>query len=538
MANNSSTIRYCYRCGSDIPSDASFCRKCGYRMPMSAQESLKKELLDCRQTKTAIYLSEEQAQRGGIVKYFFDEQQQYVDIDIEPGIVSKTEKKVLLEYKNRVGETIRAIRNVKVYVGFGPDSTNNSHLNNLNGKKEKTKNHRPYILIFIGFAVMVCLVVGTVSKTPYTSPTAASSETLQSTQPSDGKVSEATSFVQTDISDIIPHYESRYYLNNLDPSLVEDAKALYVGIKEFKYTIKLPRWTTIENVDLLISVLKYDCPELFQVSDKEQYTYTITNGKVNAVHLPYSMTKAEYNERIEKCNDLIRRLATTVGYRSEESKEEYVYEYLTDRVTYNTTKANCGNAYGALINNAAKCDGISLAAKWIFEEMGISSFVITGQEKGDPYGHAWNCVNINGSYYDLDLTNDLKSSDRVMKLYGAYNVKRSWLSDIYPISSFITKHYSLPESKTMSHSYHVLNGSYISAGSDIRSQIFRLLDEAAEYEDFGFIQFERDSDYQTFMRNYESYIEDWFDDNRYGGGFKLSTLSELRTVGFELDIDY
>ena len=349
--------------------------------------------------------------------------------------------------------------------------------------------------------------------------------------------SEAAPSAESDISSVIPHYDMRFYIKNLDPSLQEDVRALYSGMKEFRAVIDLPDWTTAENAELLVSIIKLDCPELFHVSDSGEYTITTTNGMASAVSLPYSMTKEQYDERLEECNELIRGLAADVSDKDEAGRERYVYEYLTDRVNYSVQQDQCGSAYGALINCAAKCDGVSLAAKWIFEEMGIPAIVITGQEKSDPYGHAWNCVFINGACYDLDLTNDLRTFDKVMKLYSAYNVKRSWLSDIYPVSPEIASYYMLPEPASMSDSFHVRNGSYIYEGSDIRSRFYELLDEAAGQEDQGLTQFERDSDYQTFMSNYDSYIKSWFNANGFGGEVRLNTISEFRTAGFKVTVD-
>ena len=285
--------------------------------------------------------------------------------------------------------------------------------------------------------VAVVSACGRKQSQPSSSPSseAVRSETVQTVPETVTETAGASSAAKSDVSSVIPHYDMRFYLKNLDPSLQEDVIALYSGIKEFSPKIELPEWTTAENADRLVFVIKLDCPELFHVSDSGKYTITTTNGMANAVSLPYSMTKEQYDERLEECNELIRGLVMDVSDRDEESRERYVYEYLTDRVNYSVKQDQCGNAYGGLINCAAKCDdGISLAAKWIFEEMGMPALVITGQEQGDPYGHAWNCVSVNGAYYDLDLTNDSRTFDKVMKLYGAYNVKRSWLSDIYPVS--------------------------------------------------------------------------------------------------------
>ena len=175
---------------------------------------------------------------------------------------------------------------------------------------------------------------------------AAQTEAVQAAPETVAETAGASSAAESDVSSVIPHYDMRFYLKNLDPSLQEDVIALYSGIKEFSPKIELPEWTTAENADLLVFVIKLDCPELFHVSDSGKYTITTTNGMANAVSLPYSMTKEQYDERLEECNELIRGLVMDVSDRDEESKERYVYEYLTDRVNYSVKQDQCGNAYG------------------------------------------------------------------------------------------------------------------------------------------------------------------------------------------------
>lgn len=340
-----------------------------------------------------------------------------------------------------------------------------------------------------------------------------------------------------EIADIIPHYEDRFYIKNLSDGLQKDVLALYKGILAFKTTIDLPYGTSEDNAELLINVIQYDCPELFQVDHTGQYTIITTNGMVTSIMLNYTMSKSEYEENLKKCQSIIHTLVSSTKNLSATTKEKHVYDYLTDRVSYNTIRPQCGNAYGALVNKAAKCDGISLAMKWIMEEMDIATIVLTGQEKGDPFGHAWNCVKLNGSYYDVDLTNDLINDDRLMKLYSAYNVKREWITRTYPLSPVLGNNYTLPESKHMQQSFHVLNDSYIYHGEDIRSRFYSLLDGASFSSGEGLIQFESDSDYNTFMLKYENYLDDWFNEIGSGGSFQLSTLSEYRTVGFEVTVD-
>lgn len=114
--------RYCYRCGSEISEDSLFCHKCGFRMEPVTRPA-QKETLDCRQTKFAIYLSEEQAAKGGIVKYYIEEAHKSFNVDIESGIVNGSEKIIECRYIDYLGKEIKEIRHVKIVVGeSGPSS--------------------------------------------------------------------------------------------------------------------------------------------------------------------------------------------------------------------------------------------------------------------------------------------------------------------------------------------------------------------------------------------------------------------------------
>ena len=68
---------------------------------------------------------------------------------------------------------------------------------------------------------------------------------------------------------IIPHYEDRYYINSLSPKLQNSLITLYKSILAFEETCTFPEQLSIEEADLVITVLSYDCPELFQFAHND-----------------------------------------------------------------------------------------------------------------------------------------------------------------------------------------------------------------------------------------------------------------------------
>ncbi|MDO4183209.1 MAG: YkgJ family cysteine cluster protein [Coriobacteriia bacterium] len=62
------------------------------------------------------------------------------------------------------------------------------------------------------------------------------------------------------------------------------------------------------------------------------------------------------------------------------------------------------NIYGALFGGESECVGMSGAFKALMDAQGIPNFIASGQKEGSAYGHAWNVVYYDGSWYVCDLT--------------------------------------------------------------------------------------------------------------------------------------
>lgn len=527
--------RYCYRCGAEVEKEASYCRKCGFYMG-AVRNDAPKQYIDCRKTKFAIYISEIQSETGGIVKYFFEDANKYAEIVLEPGIVSGTEKVATISYTNVDGRDVKEIRRLKIIVGEAP--TPNPYARTKGRKKSKHPRIKKSVkiemkhIVAVGLLFVIVALYVTISRELNTSET----ESFKNSQNYVTSGVDENDPSYDDLENALPHSDIRFYYQNLNPSLKDDFLCLYHGVVGFEDSISLPYPVTENEATLLVTILGYECPELFQYDHTGEYSVTTINGIITEISLNYTMSESEYQTALKKCEDKIEQILKATGSYSEEEKEKYVYDYLTDLVSYSINSSYCENAYGALINHRAKCDGITLAMKWILEELDIPTLVVTGKQASDACGHAWNCVKIGNGYYDVDLTNDLQNSNRLMKLYGAYNVSRSWMACQYPVSNILRDNFSLPAGNSMKNSYHYENGSFIPSGSYSSTQIYDLIDDAGCSEGEGLIQFESPGDYNRFMNNYDTYFDEWYYDNNYGGSYEICSIKELNTVGFIMDM--
>lgn len=86
------------------------------------------------------------------------------------------------------------------------------------------------------------------------------------------------------------------------------------------------------------------------------------------------------------------------------------------------------DAYGALVNGKAVCEGYAKAFQYLLQKVGIQSFMATGIGNGDL--HAWNIVRIDSKYYNVDLTWDDVKSDIIYTYFNITDEEIKSLSHI------------------------------------------------------------------------------------------------------------
>ena len=88
-----------------------------------------------------------------------------------------------------------------------------------------------------------------------------------------------------------------------------------------------------------------------------------------------------------------------------------VHDYLVENIEYDTSlsQSNIYNVYGALVNGRAVCEGYARSFKYLMDELGIPCTLVIGtgtNSQGQTENHAWNYVQLNGTWYAIDCTWD------------------------------------------------------------------------------------------------------------------------------------
>ena len=119
----------------------------------------------------------------------------------------------------------------------------------------------------------------------------------------------------------------------------------------------------------------------------------------------------------EMCGAADQILAEAPADGSDYDKALFVHDYLVEHVTYNTKAMGSGfsvshTAYGAIVKHSAVCSGYAAAYAYLLDRLGVNCLCFDGSTYNDDGtidddgGHTWNCAELDGKWYWVDVTWD------------------------------------------------------------------------------------------------------------------------------------
>ena len=188
---------------------------------------------------------------------------------------------------------------------------------------------------------------------------------------------------------------------------------------------------SIPELQMVMDAYTRDHTEHFWLEGKYSISYKKALNMATAVKPTYSMKDDELaaaRAEFEAAADAI--LHGITDEMSEFDRQLLVHDRLAAIVEYDKTleKPHVHDAYGALVNHLAVCQGYAEALQYLLRRVGIQSFVVTGYSQDQ--SHAWNQVQIDNEYYHTDLT----WNDQGDELYHAYfNMSDPYITEDHSI---------------------------------------------------------------------------------------------------------
>lgn len=204
------------------------------------------------------------------------------------------------------------------------------------------------------------------------------------------------------------------------------------GLKSVKGSIDISKYNVkTSDVSALYHGAVMSNPELFYVNTSFSYSYS--GNSVYRITASYSADTAEIKRMTTRFNNEADRVLSLVDdSMSDAEKAVVIHDELALSCSYSTNDLTKANAYDALVDGSAVCQGYSLAYSYLLSLSGIKTELV----ESSSMNHMWNRVLIDGSWYNVDLTWD----DPVYDRPGHVSHKYFLLSDS-EIQSISKPHY-------------------------------------------------------------------------------------------------
>lgn len=263
-----------------------------------------------------------------------------------------------------------------------------------------------------------------------------------------------------------------YFRSTLNANEQKAYDKMLEGFFDFSDKISI-HGVNMDSIQTVFHKIKQDVPGLFFV-ENASFQYTPLTG-AGSVLPKYRFDKAKANATLialcTKCRDVLQKAYSMPDIE----KEKAIHDYLCNNVVYDYAFAESSfECVGPLLFGKGVCEGISRAAKMLFDFAGVKSLVVHGesnQQQGITNSssnlHAWNMVNINGEFYHLDITFDLTIQTFGVVRYDYFN-----LSDRGICVDHIIHSTALPACNR-ENSYYRTHGMFMQTQKDFRDYLVK-----------------------------------------------------------------
>lgn len=221
----------------------------------------------------------------------------------------------------------------------------------------------------------------------------------------------------------------RTYVSDFSSSLAADIDTLemeeylYQQMKKCEETINVQKYNISKDKigDIVFGVINEN-PDLYFV--KKKFSYSLSGSTVVSVMLTYDDSYDD-NAFVDATREA---LAVVKPEMSDLEKAVVLHDYLAVNCEYDKENLDKGKvpdvsytAYGTLVNRISVCEGYALTYKYLLNQAGIECLMV----KSEAMNHAWNLIQLNGKYYQVDVTWD----DPTWDLIGRARHKYMFRSD-------------------------------------------------------------------------------------------------------------
>ena len=165
------------------------------------------------------------------------------------------------------------------------------------------------------------------------------------------------------------------------------------------------------------TLTKGDCKLAYECYPSGTFLNTDTDSQGYVTRMSIYGADSGFTSRYTKAQETIADIMSGVtANMTQADKALYLHDQLMNRVSYAKNNDCCFTAGGALGTGKAACEGYSLAYDLLLDQVGISHVDISSKTMN----HMWNCIQIDGNWYNVDVTWDDGNSQKSAANAHAY----------------------------------------------------------------------------------------------------------------------
>lgn len=227
-------------------------------------------------------------------------------------------------------------------------------------------------------------------------------------------------FATTAYAAAVPITKDQYYARStLKNNELKFYDAVYDGIVEMDTTILVSKYgISKDRVNSLIYMIYNDTPELFYKNIYWKWRYN-ENNIITQINIAYDYSSKEAGQLSSQLQQRSQEILSQINdSMTSYEKVKTIYLWLGKNIEYDhvadndllsgknsKTVSDSQSIVGGLINQKAICAGISRSLQYLLYQIGIPCYTVDGHLNGE--SHTWNLLQIDGQWYQADLTKDL-----------------------------------------------------------------------------------------------------------------------------------
>lgn len=332
------------------------------------------------------------------------------------------------------------------------------------------------------------------------------------------------------------------------------SKALYEKLVEYadkKLALPMEVNEVLSERQIMqaMNAYKNDHPEVFWI--KTNCTF-ITDNNSTIVYPFFTMNNDERNFAKAQLENKLKLFESNApSGASALELEKYAHDYLIDNCNYSKEAAkstevvgNSSDAYGALIEGSAVCEGYARAFSLLCNWLGLDCVCVLGV--GDNEYHMWNCVLLDNKWYQVDPTwndnNDKNNNEPFASslyfnlddkdMYNDHTPSKlfSELSDDEYVANNYDANVFLPECSSTAYRYYPYKCAELSNLDNADNIVTAIAESASNKDDYLFIKVSSELDFSSTSDKIINggLLSTWIDSanwkNMYNNSIETSTM--------------